>query len=63
MGALLLALVAAMTPFVADPDIAYAQSADATLDTLTIVVNPVMWTRVWHAQMVPRVVLMPQAQW
>ena len=40
MGALLLALVAAMTPFVADPDVAYAQSADATLSNLTIVGEP-----------------------
>ena len=40
MGALLLALFAAMTPFVADPDIAYAQSADATLSNLAIVGEP-----------------------
>ena len=38
MGALLLALVAAMTPFVAEPDIAYAQSQskDTTLYALSI---------------------------
>lgn len=41
MGALLLALVAAMTPFVAEPDIAYAQtSADTTLGALTVVGQP-----------------------
>ena len=41
MGALLLALVAAMTPFVAGPDIAYAQqSADTTLSALTVVGQP-----------------------
>ena len=38
IGALLLALVAAMTPFVAEPDVAYAQaqSADATLSALAV---------------------------
>ena len=38
IGALLLALVAAMTPFVAEPDVAHAQaqSADATLSALTV---------------------------
>ena len=38
LGALLLALVATMTPFVADPDRAYAQSQsqDTTLDKLSI---------------------------
>lgn len=42
IGALLLALVAAMTPFVAEPDVAYAQtpSADATLSALTVVGAP-----------------------
>ena len=43
MGALLLALVAAMTPFVAGPDRAYAQaalSADATLSGLTVAAAP-----------------------
>ncbi len=40
VGALLLALVAAMTPFVAGPDIAYAQSADATLGGLVVVSEP-----------------------
>ena len=42
MGALLLALVAAMTSFVAEPDRAYAQapSADATLSALTVVGSP-----------------------
>ena len=41
MGVLLLTLVATMTPFVAEPDIAYAQvSADATLSTLTIAGAP-----------------------
>ena len=41
LGALLLALVAAMTPFVADPEIAYAQtpSNDANLTTLTLSYN------------------------
>ena len=36
MGALLLALVAAMTPFVAGPDLAYAQSAQITLYELSL---------------------------
>ena len=42
MGALLLALVATMTPFVAEPDRAYAQvlSTTATLSTLTVVAGP-----------------------
>lgn len=41
MGALLLALVAAMTPFVAEPNIAYAQqSANADLATLAVVGAP-----------------------
>ena len=42
MGALLLALVAAMTPFVVEPDRAHAQalSADATLSGLTVVGGP-----------------------
>ena len=41
MGALLLALVAAMTPFVAEPNIAYAQAlADADLTTLTVTGAP-----------------------
>ena len=40
MAALLLALVAAMTPFVAGPNIAHAQSADATLSGLAIVGEP-----------------------
>lgn len=41
LGALLLALVATMTPFVADPDRAYAQaSANADLATLAVVGAP-----------------------
>ena len=42
IGALLLALVATMTPFVAEPDVAHAQalSADATLSDLTVVGGP-----------------------
>ena len=42
IGALLLALVAAMTSFVAEPDVAHAQtpSADATLSALTVVGAP-----------------------
>ena len=36
LGALLLALVAAMNPFVAGPDLAYAQSAETTLYELSI---------------------------
>ncbi len=41
LGALLLALVATMTPFVADPDRAYAQaSANADLSNLTVVGAP-----------------------
>ena len=40
IGALLLALVAAMTPFVAEPDVAHAQSADATLSALTVAGAP-----------------------
>ena len=41
LGALLLALVAAMTPFVAGPNIAYAQvSANADLQTLAVVGAP-----------------------
>ena len=45
MAALLLALVAAMTPFVAEPNIAYAQaSGDATLQGLTVVGQPTSTT-------------------
>ena len=46
IGALLLALVAAMTPFVAEPNVAYAQapSADATLASLTVVGAPATTT-------------------
>ena len=46
IGALLLALVAAMTPFVAEPNVAYAQapSADATLSALTVVGAPTTTT-------------------
>ena len=40
MGALLLALVAAMNPFVAERNVAQAQSADATLAALAIVGEP-----------------------
>ena len=41
VGALLLALVAAMTPFVAEPDVAYAQTpGDATLSDLTVLGQP-----------------------
>ena len=42
MGALLLAVIAAMTPFVAGPDLAYAQaqSADADLQSLAAVGSP-----------------------
>ena len=43
MGALLLAFVAAMIPFLAEPDVAYAQtplSADATLSGLIVVGGP-----------------------
>ena len=40
MGVLLLTLVATMTLFVAEPDIAYAQSADATLGGLVVVSEP-----------------------
>ena len=45
IGALLLALVATMTPFVAEPDIVYAQaSGDATLADLEVVGQPTTTT-------------------